>query len=238
MIMNTTLYTADSRGYNDLGWLRSHHTFSFGHYFDPDRVHFGALRVFNDDTVIGGRGFGTHPHDNMEIISIPLEGTLMHRDSMGHEQGLRPGDVQVMSAGTGLTHSEYNGSADSDLKFLQIWVIPKVRNVAPRYDEVHLSDADGAGAFHTVVGPEGGGHPLFIHQDAYLSIARFEAGASASYALHNDANGTFTFVIEGAATVNGIALARRDAVGITDVTSIDVSAPVASTVITIEVPML
>ncbi len=236
--MSTTLYTAASRGYNDLGWLRSFHTFSFGHYFDPERVHFGALRVFNDDTVIGGRGFGTHPHDNMEIISIPLEGTLMHRDSMGHEQGLRPGDVQVMSAGTGLTHSEFNGSADADLKFLQIWVIPKLRNVEPRYDEVHLSDADGAGAFHTVVGPQGSGYPLFIHQDAYLSIARLDAGVTATYVLHNEKNGTFTFVIEGAASVSGNALERRDAIGITDVASIDVIASEPSTVITIEVPML
>lgn len=236
--MRSTLFTSASRGLNDLGWLRSHHTFSFGHYFDPERVHFGALRVFNDDTVIGGRGFGTHPHDNMEIISIPLEGVHMHRDSMGHEQGLLPGNVQVMSAGTGLTHSEFNGSADADLKFLQIWVMPNVRDVEPRYDEVHLSDADGHGVFYTVVGPQGSDYPLFIHQDAYLSIARLDAGATASYALHNEKNGTFTFVIEGEVAISGIALARRDAVGLTDVATVDVVATTASTVITIEIPML
>ncbi|CAN5534945.1 pirin family protein [soil metagenome] len=236
--MTSHLFTSDSRGYNDLGWLRSYHTFSFGQYFDPERVHFGALRVFNDDTVIGGRGFGTHPHDNMEIISIPLEGVLMHRDSMGHEQGLVPGNVQVMSAGTGLTHSEFNGSADADLKFLQIWVIPNVRDVEPRYDEVHLTEADGHEAFHTVVGPQGADFPLFIHQDAYLSIVRLDAGSTATYALRDEKNGTFTFVIDGDVSANGIALARRDAVGITDVATVDVVASTASTVITIEIPML
>jgi len=236
--MTSLLFTADSRGYNNLGWLRSHHTFSFGHYFDPERVHFGALRVFNDDTVIGGRGFGTHPHDNMEIISIPLEGVLMHRDSMGHEQGLLPGNVQVMSAGSGLTHSEFNGSADADLKFLQIWVSPKMRDVEPRYDEVHLTDTDGHGSFHTVVGPQGAGYPLFIHQDAYLSIARLDAGSTATYTLRDEKNGTFTFVIEGDASVGGIALARRDAVGITDSATVGVVANTASTLITIETPML
>jgi len=236
--MSTTLFTSDSRGYNEFGWLRSFHTFSFGHYYDPERMHFGALRVFNDDTVIGGRGFGTHPHDNMEIISIPLEGVLMHRDSMGHEQGLVPGDVQVMSAGTGLTHSEFNGSADSDLKFLQIWVIPNVRNVEPRYDEVHLTDSEGRGAFHTVVGPKGSGRPLYIHQDAYLSIAHLDAGSTTSYALNDENNGTFTFVIEGEIIVNGTALSRRDAIGITEAATLNVHATAASTLVTIEVPML
>lgn len=235
--MTTTLFAADSRGYNDFGWLRTYHTFSFGEYFNADRVHFGALRVFNDDTVSGGRGFGTHPHNNMEIISIPLQGVLMHRDSMGHEQGLQPGDVQVMSAGTGLTHSEYNGT-DTDLKFLQIWIIPKLRNVEPRYDEVHLSVDAGRGAFHTVVGPQGSGMPLFIHQDAYLSLATLEPNNATSYTLRDPSNGTFTFVIEGSATVNGIPLQRRDAVGITDASVLDVVATSPTSILTIEVPML
>lgn len=235
--MTITRYPAHERGHNNFGWLDTNHTFSFGEYHDPERIHFGALRVFNDDVVIGGAGFGTHPHRDMEIISIPLEGVIMHRDSMGHEQPLRPGEIQVMSAGTGITHSEYNGSATDPLKFLQIWIIPQERGVTPRYDQVSVGDLD-RNAVHTIVGPNDAGLPLWIHQRAYLSIARLDQGASVSYATRDAGNGVFTFVIDGSVDVQGTSLAARDAVGIDGTERIDITAQQDSYVVIIDVPML
>lgn len=234
--MTITRYPAHERGHNNFGWLDTNHTFSFGEYYDPERIHFGALRVFNDDVVTGGAGFGTHPHRDMEIISIPLEGVIMHRDSMGHEEALRPGEIQVMSAGTGITHSEYNGSPTDLLKFLQIWIIPQERGVTPRYDQVSVGDL-ARNTIHTIVGPNGAGLPLWIHQQAYLSIARLDKGASVSYASRAAGNGMFTFVIDGSVDVHGTSLAARDAVGIDGAERIDITASQDSYVVIIDVPM-
>ncbi|MCU0330606.1 MAG: pirin family protein [Candidatus Kapabacteria bacterium] len=232
--MTTTLFPASERGHAALGWLDSYHTFSFSHYFNPDRMRFGYLRVFNDDTVAPGAGFGTHPHDNMEIISIPLEGTIVHRDSMGNEQPLTPGMVQVMSAGTGITHSEFNGSSTDVLKFLQLWIIPSERGVAPRYAEADVPSSLGV---HTMVGPINGSAPLGIHQSAWLHVVRLQAGASTSIALHDATHGSFAFVISGRATVNGVDVAPRDAVGTTDATTVEITTHEDLHAIVIETPM-
>jgi len=229
-------YPASDRGHFDFGWLNTNHTFSFGHYMNSDRMNFGMLRVFNDDVVAPGEGFGTHPHNNMEIISIPLEGVIMHRDSMGHEEGLIPGDIQVMSAGTGLTHSEYNGSAAEALKFLQIWIIPNERNVEPRYDQVNMGNAE-RNVLHTVVGPQNSGMPLWIHQNAWLSIARVDPGTTLTHTPRTADSGTFVFVIEGSVKIDDVILARRDALGITDRSSIEITSAVDSYFIVIDVPL-
>jgi redox-sensitive bicupin YhaK (pirin superfamily) len=229
-------YPASDRGHFDFGWLDTNHTFSFGHYMNTERMNFGMLRVFNDDVVAPGEGFGTHPHNNMEIISIPLEGVIMHRDSMGHEEGLRPGDVQVMSAGTGLTHSEYNGSATEVLKFLQIWIIPNARNVEPRYDQVNIGDAE-RNVLHTVVGPKDGGAPLWINQDAWLSIAKVDQGTSVVHTSRTPGSGIFVFVVEGSLKIDDSVLTRRDAVGITDKKTIEISATSDAYFIVIDVPL-
>lgn len=233
--MPATIYRAETRGHARFGWLDSHHLFSFGHYFDPERIRFGMLRVFNDDVVLGGEGFGTHPHDNMEIVSIPLEGTIAHKDSMGHTEALVPGDVQVMSAGTGITHSEYNGSPTDVLKFLQIWVIPNVRGVEPRYDQKSFDTS--APGIHTVVGPKGGTEPLWIHQDAWFSLVRLEAGSDAVYTAKRPGNGLLLFVVEGTVSVNGELLGRRDAIGVHEEDRMTMTAADATYAVLIDVPM-
>lgn len=235
--MTITRFPAHERGHFNFGWLDTNHTFSFGEFHDPERIHFGALRVFNDDVVAAGAGFGTHPHRDMEIISIPLDGVIMHRDSMGHEEGLRPGEIQVMSAGTGITHSEYNGSDTDPLAFLQIWIIPQERGVQPRYDQVHTGDL-ARNAVHTIVGPQGADFPLWIHQQAHLSIARLDKGAKVDYAPRREGNGIFIFVIDGAVDAGGNAIGRRDAIGLDDVASVDITATDNSYVVIIDVPML
>jgi redox-sensitive bicupin YhaK (pirin superfamily) len=228
-----TLYPAASRGHFSFGWLDTKHTFSFGHYMNTERMNFGALRVFNDDVVAPGEGFGTHPHANMEIISIPLQGVIMHQDSMGHAQGLRPGDVQVMSAGSGITHSEYNGSDTDPLAFLQIWIIPNERNVTPRYDQVNVGTLT-PNVVHTIVG---GTAPLWIHQDANLALARLNAGSSVEQAWSGDGKGRFTFVIEGSVTVNGQALDARDAIGLTESGPTTFTASSDAYLVIIDVPL-
>ena len=233
--MATTLYRASTRGHADFGWLDTNHIFSFGHYYDPQRVRFGMLRVFNDDIVRGGEGFGTHPHENMEIISIPLDGTIVHEDSMGHAEALKPGDVQVMSAGTGITHSEYNGSKEDLLKFLQIWIIPNTMGVEPRYDQKHIAVQNNT--IDTVVGPKGGSEPLWIHQDAWLSLVRLDAGKEATYTAKRDGNGLFLFLIDGIVTVQNETLAARDSIGVTDEGSITLSAGESTYAVLLDVPM-
>lgn len=232
--MTTLRIPADDRGGFDFGWLKTFHTFSFGHYHDPERIHFGMVRVFNDDIVEPGKGFGTHPHDNMEIITIPLEGVVMHRDSMGHAEALRPGEVQVMSAGTGITHSEYNGSAEEALKLLQIWIIPERREVTPRYEQMAVPTANG---ITTIVGPQGQGLPLWINQQAYMSLVRLPRGEKATYAVRNNGNGILAFVIEGAMKTGEDTLQRRDTVGITDVSQLDIEAIDDVYAVLIETPM-
>lgn len=233
--MNATLFKADTRGHANYGWLDTHHLFSFGTYMHPDRMRFGMLRVFNDDVVAGGSGFGEHPHRNMEIISIPLRGILMHQDSMGHAESLHPGDIQVMSAGSGITHSEYNGSETDEVAFLQIWIIPDTPNVEPRYDQRRIEQQ--RNVILPVVGPKGGGTPLWIHQRAWLSMVTIDDGFQVDYEPRRIDTGIFVFVIEGELTVSGHVLQRRDAIGITDLAAVQLQSHGTSVAVVIEVPM-
>lgn len=233
-----TLHPADSRGYADHGWLKSYHTFSFAGYYDPERIHFGALRVLNDDTVAPGMGFGTHAHDNMEIISIPLEGDLEHRDSMGNTAVIHNGDIQVMSAGTGITHSEYNKNPDRPVKFLQIWVIPDKRQVAPRYGQLTLDARDRINTFQQVLSPNPDGPGLWIHQRAWFHLASLEAGRTLPYAVHEPGNGVYAFVLEGSVQIDGHRLHRRDGLAIQNGTTLDCQALATTELLVMEVPML
>ena len=186
---NTVLHKADSRGYANHGWLLSRHTFSFANYYNPDRMHFGALRVLNDDVVEAGKGFGTHPHDNMEIISIPLEGDLEHKDSMGNISVIRHGDIQVMSSGTGIFHSEYNKNSDRQVKFLQIWIFPNKKNVTPRYDQITLSFGDRHNKLQQVLSPDADDEGVWIYQNAWFHIGKFDRGFITEYQLKEKNNG-------------------------------------------------
>lgn len=236
--MKTILHKADTRGHANHGWLDSYHTFSFAAYHDPQRVHFGVLRVLNDDTVSGGMGFGTHPHENMEIISIPTEGDLEHKDSMGNTQVIRQGDVQVMSAGTGIQHGEKNKHAGKPVKFFQIWVFPKTKNVEPRYDQQNFAAADKHNKLLTVVSPLGttdGG--VQIHQDAWFSLGKLDKDIAIEYSLHNKENGVYAFVIEGDITINAIKLNRRDGLGITETGKLELKADSDAEILLMEVPM-
>jgi len=181
IMTNTVLHKADSRGDANHGWLHSKHTFSFASYYNPERMNFGVLRVLNDDTVAGGMGFGTHPHDNMEIISIPLSGDLEHKDSMNNVTVIKNGDIQVMSAGTGIQHSEYNKNKDSEVKFLQIWVFPNKKNVTPRYDQITLNIADRKNKLQQILSPNSDDDGVWIHQNAWFHLANFDKGTTTNY---------------------------------------------------------
>lgn len=211
---NTIVHRANTRGHADHGWLNSHHTFSFANYYNPERIHFGALRVLNDDTVAAGRGFGTHPHDNMEIISIPLEGDLEHKDSMGNTAVIRQNEIQVMSAGTGIFHSEFNKNSDKSVKFLQIWVFPNKRNVTPRYDQLALDVNDRRNKFQQILSPNPNDEGVWIHQNAWFSLGKFDKDVEANYTIKAKENGVYAFVIGGNVTVNGQELGPRDGFGI------------------------
>ncbi|MEJ5088467.1 pirin family protein [Sphingobacterium faecium] len=236
--MQKIIHKSKNRGHVDFGWLKSAHSFSFGNYFDQDKVNFGALRVLNDDFVEAGNGFGRHPHDNMEIVSIPLEGVLSHQDSMGTSRDIQTGDVQIMSAGTGVTHSEFNGSKENPVKFLQIWVIPNERQLIPSYDQKSYTDVDRKNKFATIVSPNiADSQAVLIHQDAYFNLADLDAGINTNYALHGESNGVYIFVLEGSVQVAGEVLDRRDAIGIWEIDHIDVQATTDAQVLLIEVPM-
>jgi len=235
--LKTTLHKAETRGKADHGWLNSHHTFSFASYHNPERVRFGLLRVLNDDIVQAGEGFGTHPHDNMEIISIPLSGALAHKDSTGNEHVINTGDVQIMSAGSGLYHSEYNASKKEAVNFLQIWVFPKERDIEPRYDQRSYDPDDRKNKFQLVVSPEKESSSLWINQDSYFSLTDLEKGSSIEYKLHNPANGIYLFLIEGSIRAGDIQLNKRDGLGIEDTNSINLTAAENSQLLLIEVPM-
>lgn len=211
---NTLLHKADTRGHANHGWLTSHHTFSFANYYNPERVHFGALRVLNDDTVAAGRGFGTHPHDNMEIISIPLEGDLEHKDSMGNTAIIRQNEIQVMSAGTGIFHSEFNRNSDKLVKFLQIWVFPNKRNVTPRYDQLVLDVNDRRNKFQQILSPNPNDEGVWIHQNAWFSLGKFDEGVETTYTVKAKENGVYAFVISGSIRINDQELGPRDGFGI------------------------
>jgi len=235
---HTVLHKAASRGHARHGWLNCHHTFSFANYHDPERMHFGVLRVLNDDTVAPGMGFGTHPHDNMEIISIPLEGELEHRDSMGNTAVIRHGDVQVMSAGTGIRHSEYNRSKERPVKFLQLWVFPNKRDAQPRYDQITLEAAKRHNNLQQILSPNPEDEGVWIHQNAWFHLGTFDKGFSTSYDLKDKRNGVYVFVINGDITVKGIPLNQRDGLGVQDATSLDLKAESpGAEVLLMEVPM-
>ncbi|MBK5271822.1 MAG: pirin family protein, partial [Bacteroidia bacterium] len=209
--MKSILHKAETRGHADHGWLNAWHSFSFAGYHDPSRVHFGVLRVLNDDTIAGGMGFGTHPHDNMEIITIPLSGQLEHRDSMGNTGVISKGEVQVMSAGTGIQHSEKNKNHNEPLKLLQIWVFPDQRNVEPRYDQKTFDLTTSKNNLLTIVSPMGEKEGLNIHQHAWFSLGKLDKDFTITYELKDKQNGVYVFVIEGSVKINGESLNRRDA---------------------------
>lgn len=235
--MKILYHSADSRGNADHGWLKSRHTFSFANYYDPARIHFGALRVINDDYVEGGMGFATHPHDNMEIISIPLSGDLAHKDSMGNGSVIRQGDIQVMSAGTGVSHSEMNPNADIPTQFLQIWVFPNKRNVTPRYQQISIADGAKPNDFQQILSPNADDDGVWIHQDAWFSLAKFDKGTEKTYHLHKAGNGVYAFVLKGDATVTGQKLSTRDGLGVWDTENFDIIADSHTEILLVEVPM-
>lgn len=239
IMSNTVLHKADSRGHADHGWLKSYHTFSFANYTNPERMHFGVLRVLNDDTVRAGRGFGTHPHDNMEIISIPLEGDLEHKDSMGNVTVIKNGDIQIMSAGTGITHSEYNKNRDKQVKFLQIWIFPNQKNVRPRYDQISLNPADRQNRLQQILSPNANDEGVYIHQNAWFHLGSFDKDVKAHYALKDSRNGVYAFVIKGDFTVGGHQISQRDGLGMWDLNGVDlVSNTAGSELLLMEVPMV
>ena len=237
VMANTVLHKADTRGMANHGWLQSYHTFSFANYYNPERMHFGVLRVLNDDTVQGGMGFGKHPHDNMEIISIPLEGDLEHKDSMGNVTVIRNGDVQVMSAGTGITHSEYNKNTEKTVKFLQIWVFPNKRNVTPRYDQITLKPEDRKNKLQQILSPNPDDAGVWIHQNAWFHLGDFDAGVSSDYQIKAPGNGVYVFVLNGDLSVNGQQLNRRDGLGIWDTDTLHIAADSKAEFLLMEVSM-
>ncbi|MGE8428765.1 MAG: pirin family protein [Sphingobacterium sp.] len=226
---HSILHKAATRGHANHGWLESNHTFSFANYHDPERMHFGVLRVLNDDMVAEGRGFGKHPHDNMEIISIPLEGDLQHEDSMGNKAIIRKGDIQVMSAGTGIIHSEYNKNTDQVVKFLQIWVYPNQRNVSPRYDQITMDITQRQNKFQQILSPNPEDEGVWIHQDAWFSMGHFDKDVQTKYQIKKAGNGVYVFVIKGSVTVEGQELESRDGFGIWDVAEISLKVTSADT---------
>lgn len=235
--MKKTIHRADSRGLADHGWLKSRHTFSFADYYDPERTRFGLLRVLNDDIVEPGMGFGTHPHDNMEIVSIPLAGALAHKDSTGNEHVINTGDVQIMSAGSGLYHSEYNASKKEPVNFLQIWVFPKERDIEPRYEQKTFDNGERINRIQTVVSPDRNSGALWINQDSYFSLSKPEKGKTIEYEIMKNGNGLYIFVIEGSLSLAGETLNKRDAIGLEDLQRIPVKAEEDSEILFIEVPL-
>lgn len=237
MMENTVLHKAATRGDANHGWLHSRHTFSFANYYNPERMHFGVLRVLNDDVVSGGMGFGTHPHDNMEIISIPLEGDLEHKDSMGNTTVIKNGDVQVMSAGTGIRHSEYNKNKDVPVKFLQIWVFPNKRNVEPRYDQITLKKEDRKNKIQQILSPNHDDEGVWIHQNSWFHLADFDKGTKADYNIKGKGNGLYVFVLKGEVKVNDQQLAMRDGFGIWETDTVSIEADSNAEFLLMEVPM-
>ncbi|MBT8299092.1 MAG: pirin family protein [Maribacter sp.] len=235
--MKIVLHKAETRGNANHGWLKSHHSFSFANYQNPERMNFGVLRVLNDDVVSEARGFGTHPHRNMEIISIPLEGDLQHMDTIGNSTVIRQGDVQVMSAGTGIQHSEYNKNKDRPVKFLQIWILPNKVDVEPRYDQISLRDIEKKNALYQIVSPDPEDQGVWIHQDAWFHLGDFESGIKTTYSLKKKGNGVYVFVLEGEVEANRQRLTKRDGFGIWDVTQFDTISVGPSKVLFMEVPM-
>lgn len=234
---NFILHKASSRGHADHGWLNAYHSFSFASWYNPERIQFGMLRVLNDDTVAAGMGFGTHPHDNMEIITIPLEGDLAHKDSMGNSSTIKTGDVQVMSAGTGIQHSEFNPNADLQTKLFQIWLFPKYRNVEPRYQQITLDIAKQKNNFAQILSPNEDDEGVWIHQDAWFYLSDFDKDFSKKLGLKKEGNGFYIINIEGEIEVNGEKLEKRDAIGIWETNELEIKANSDSRFLIMEIPM-
>ncbi len=231
------LHKASSRGNANHGWLNAFHSFSFGSYHNPQRNNFGVLRVLNDDTISAGMGFGTHPHDNMEIITIPLEGDLAHKDSMGNAATIKNGDVQVMSAGTGIEHSEYNPNEGQQTKLLQIWLFPNKRNVTPRYQQITLSESDRHNKLQQILSPNPEDDGVWIHQDAWFHLGKFDSGVSHDYNLKKQENGLYVFVLKGDLSINNQELTTRDGLGIVNTSTISIKASSDAEFLLMEVPM-
>lgn len=234
--MTTILHKANTRGNANHGWLNSYHTFSFANYYNSERTNFGLLRVLNDDTVSAGMGFGKHPHDNMEIVSIPLEGDLHHNDSTGRDKIIKQGDVQIMSAGSGIMHSEMNANKNKEVKFLQIWVYPEKRNIEPRYEKKTFSAEDRKNKLQTVVAPNDS-NALWINQQAWFTLGNFDTNFSTIYTLHNNKNGVYVFLIKGSVSINNIELNERDGLGVSATETLNIKALSDAEILLIEVPI-
>ncbi|RDK87172.1 pirin family protein [Marinirhabdus gelatinilytica] len=237
--MKKLLHPAQTRGSANYGWLEARYSFSFANYFDPERIQFGKLRVLNDDVVAGGMGFGKHPHKNMEIVTIPQEGALKHRDSMGNEGIVESGDIQIMSAGSGVEHSELNANQNEPVKLFQIWIFPETENVTPRYQQKKIAPLLNKNTFSTVVKPKGVANEdeLWVHQQAYFNIGEFTETTKTTYEVHNRAHGIYLMVIKGTVIAEDETLNERDAIGIWDADTITISATTGSKALLIEVPM-
>jgi len=234
--MKKILHKAAERGFANHGWLQSYHSFSFAGFYDENKMHFGALRVLNDDTVAPAMGFGKHPHDNMEIVSIPLTGDLAHEDSTGRKEIIRSGDVQIMNAGKGIAHSEKNANHNKEVKFLQIWVFPKVQNITPRYEQKTFDPANYHNKLQTVVAPDNT-DAIWINQDAWFTLGKLDTGIKTDYTLKKQGNGVYLFVIEGEITIEGQQLGKRDALGIWDIEKIGIESTNNATILLIDIPM-
>lgn len=236
--MKTVFHRSSQRGKANHGWLNSRHSFSFANYHDSSKMNFGLLRVLNDDVVSGGQGFGQHPHENMEIISIPLSGDLKHEDSMGNKTVIREGEIQVMSAGTGIFHSEYNANKEQAVEFLQIWIFPRSQDIPPRYDQTELNDLHLANKLHQVLSPNPSDQGVWIHQDAWFHIGTFNEGIETVYPIKKEGNGIYAFVLEGSFDINGQRLEKRDALGIWETLELSIhSLDLNSRLLLIDVPM-
>ncbi len=236
--MTKVIHLAASRGHANHGWLNSFHTFSFAGYHNPSRIHFGMLRVLNDDIVAPGMGFGTHPHENMEIVSIPLLGALHHRDTTGRDEMIRSGDVQIMSAGRGISHSEMNASKNEEVQFLQLWIFPKLNDITPRYEQKKFNKADRLNQFQKVVSPLQDDDALFINQEAHLSLVDITDANAIDYTLHEANAGVYCFVLEGSVIIDGDTLNKRDGMGISDTARFSIKANNNASLLLIEVPMI
>ena len=236
--MKSVFHPSDSRGYANHGWLEARHSFSFASWYQPDRLHFGALRVLNDDIIQGGMGFGTHPHDNMEIVTIPLKGDLEHKDSMGNSAVIREGDIQVMSAGTGVQHSEYNNSPDKEINLFQLWLFPNKQNVKPRYDQLPIRNLHQKNKFFQILSPSANDQGVWIHQDAWMHILDADQDQSFDYVLQSPENGVYLIVIEGEVEVDNQTLFRRDAIGIWETDKLTIKTKTDAELLLVQVPML
>ena len=234
---NTVLHRSETRGDANHGWLHSRHTFSFANYHNPERMHFGVLRVLNDDIVAAGMGFNTHPHDNMEIISIPIEGDLEHKDSMNNTAVIKNGDIQVMSAGAGISHSEFNKNKDKQVKFLQIWVFPNKKNVTPRYDQITLNEKDRHNKLQQILSPTPDDAGVWIHQNAWFHLGKFDKGITTAYSFKAKGNGLYIFNLNGDLRINDQLLHSRDGLGIWDIDKISIKADTDSEFLLMEIPM-